>query len=587
MPTFVHTTQHKMAYALFMVIGIAIKGVAIFGSDGDQNTSIKVQGAYDAVAESIWCIVVYTIYISKNPNYNETYLKYVLPPLYVFSTIYSFLRGFSGYAALSGAVIWGIYSLIVGIFLFFDQPTAYFRRKYNHPRLGWIQTPIGFDGVYFSYYVFMALSIGPGAGIILAYTTHTDAFYYEAVLKSISIQMFGIAVINIIERISLRTSSETRLRTMSLQFYLLIDTIQTILFLETEAFGWTFIKVVLVQEVGGLFLHSGMKEVILWVLGIAYNDQNPLMSTSLPQLKKQFSMHMFINISSCIIAYVVFTFENMALDMAPSYNMTMTNTSGIEIWNYQEKGCALTCLGFRTDRGTDVANSPEVVMSRETSRAGEVLGAVFLMRFIFWFIERRLCVRLHKKFSQFSTAVELKKESERFDRTTRDEMTVKIEDMEPHELTKWLRGNYADILSADAERLGVDEVDYINDPQFSLDRLNEDKLWDDAGALRKAFYSKCVDAKEFGVEIRRRKAHKKEEEEEDDEEEDEEAAKITRIINDKDFSNIASIPMPFLCLSLWMSIHHTVMAFRTATEMVMMDDTQDNNDLVFEKTYAD
>jgi hypothetical protein len=319
----------------------------------------------------------------------------------------------------------------------------------------------------------MALSIGPGAGIILAYTTHRDPVYYEAVLKSISIQFFGVAVINIIERISLRASSETRCHPMSLQFYLLIDTIQAILFLETEAFGWTFIKVALVQQVGGLFLHSGMKEVILWVLGIAYNDQSPLISRSMNQLKMQFSMNMFINMSSFIIAYTVFAFESIALDIAPSYNMTLKNTTtdGVnEVWSYQEKGCALTCLGFRTDRGVSVANSPEVVMSRETSSAGEVLGAAFFMRVIFWIIERRLCVRLHAKFSNWSIAAEEQRETARYDRTTRDEITVKIEDMEPHEFSKWLRGNYANVLSADAERLGVDDVEYINDPQFSLDR---------------------------------------------------------------------------------------------------------------------
>jgi hypothetical protein len=35
-PEFKHTTNHKMMYALFMVVGIVIKGVAIFGVDNNQ-----------------------------------------------------------------------------------------------------------------------------------------------------------------------------------------------------------------------------------------------------------------------------------------------------------------------------------------------------------------------------------------------------------------------------------------------------------------------------------------------------------------------------------------------------------------------
>eukprot|EP00520_Triparma_pacifica_P015160 CAMPEP_0118659102 /NCGR_PEP_ID=MMETSP0785-20121206/14925_1 /TAXON_ID=91992 /ORGANISM="Bolidomonas pacifica, Strain CCMP 1866" /LENGTH=658 /DNA_ID=CAMNT_0006552169 /DNA_START=144 /DNA_END=2116 /DNA_ORIENTATION=- len=574
LPDHKHTNQQLGLYALFFAIGIFVRIVAIL--QDDQKAEQKVGNVYDAICEGLWAGVVYYIYISKDPNYNKTYFKYVLPPLYAFSTIYSLLSGISEYAAMGGTVIWGIYSVIIGIFVFYDKPTAYFRRKFNHPKLGWIKTPIGFDGVYFSYYIFWALSLGPGAGMILAYTTHTDAKYYDAIMKSMAMQGFGIAAINILERVSLRSSSETRCNVMTLQFYLLIDTVQALIFLETRTFDWPFFKLVLIQVVGGLFLHSGMKDVILWVLGIAYNDQVPLISKSLKQLNLHFNLNLFIITASYVIALSLFLFESAAFDIAPSYNMTLyqSNISHPEeetkVWEFEEKGCAVTCIGYRTDVGVTIEDSESVVMDRSTGGATEVLVASFFMRFFFWLIEKYLCKRLHGKFEEWSTAVEEMKDSIVDERTTRDEITLKLEDMEDHEYQHWIRQQYAAILSTDAMRVGVEKnKDYIIDPEFGLEKLSKDKLWEDANALRKAFYTKCADGKEFGVEVKRRKVSNREEEEDNDDMDDHERI-IGSLITDHDYSSIESIPTSFLLVSLWMAIHNAVMAFRMATDILMI-----------------
>jgi len=132
----------------------------------------------------------------------------------------------------------------------------------------------------------MAISVGPGIGIMLAYLVDSDPAYYEAVMKSIGLQFFGVIIVNIVERVSLRASSETRCNSLAFQFYFVIDLIQAIMYIETEALGFSFLKVAMVQQVGSLFLHSGLKEVLLWILGIAYNDKIPLVDKTQLQVKK-------------------------------------------------------------------------------------------------------------------------------------------------------------------------------------------------------------------------------------------------------------------------------------------------------------
>ena len=97
---------------------------------------------------------------------------------------------------------------------------------------------------------------------------------------------------------------------------------------------------------------------------------------------------------------------------------------------------------------------------------------------------------------------------------------------------------------------------------------------------------KCLDAKEFGVIVTRQryleqKKRTSSKEEADVVDDDKQNELMNDVIGDFDYSSFHSIPTSFLVISLWMGVHQSVMAMRSAIEV----DVSGDGSLVFEKVY--
>ena len=373
--------------------------------------------------------------------------------------------------------------------------------------------------------------------------------------------------VNIAERVSLRASSVTRCASMSLQFYFLVDLVQTFFYIETNLADWNFIKCLFVDSMGGLFLHNPLKECAIWMLGFSSQNDIPFVNKTRKQLQQSNRYSLFIQALACLSVLIIFCCEKIAYENAPEYTMTKYESSvgGVEEWKFTGKGCAVTCLGFRAVDGKSPEDSPNVVTHHSKRDALALITFVFGCKLVYWWTAKRLCLRLHATFCTLQDALDEKLTRERDEDGYTEKISLPLGKLTKDELRDWVRSNFIDILLKDSTRVGIHELDYLESPNFGVDKLRTDDLWSDGEEMRTLFVRRVEDAREFGVKVERDKRELYADE--DGEMKEEDPRKDAE--NEVSYISVNSVPIGFWIVSLWLGVHHGVMAMKAATDLVM------------------
>ena len=79
-------------------------------------------------------------------------------------------------------------------------------------------------------------------------------------------------------------------------------------------------------------------------------------------------MNLFIQGTTFLSAFMIFAFEDLAVESAPTYTMSKRNSTGMVEWSFEGTGCAVTCLGFRVHQGVPIEKSQVRSRSDEERR---------------------------------------------------------------------------------------------------------------------------------------------------------------------------------------------------------------------------
>jgi hypothetical protein len=507
---FLHASKSKRLafYILFSLVAVSLGALRSFKGD----TLVWTEGVYSGFVNGIWVLVLWRLYTDPD-NVNATWLKYCVPPLYVFSFIYDIGTSFPDLLelALFTSTLWIVYSGFVCILIIFiDQPVDFFRRKINHVTKGWVDYTVNNDGSYFSFFVFMLFSVGPGAGILLSYCNQTP-LYWDPTMKTLALQAYAVGAINIAEITTARMSDEWLHRAFMISFVTQLDIIQAALFTQTEAFDWNFLKMTMAVQFSHMFRNSSLKEAFLWLIG--GRPELPYIDRPKNQVKRRISIDFRLEFFALLAAYMAYVFEDisMSMDDAPEYQVTYyneTDWSGSEettvMWQYTASKCAVTCVGWREDWGVSPLNMTSIteLPVNDSSAVLDTLAACLLFRFIFSSIEARIVNKVYRRMTALSSALQQKTDMENSGLVER-ETTVKFSEINAVEFKAWLSRGLASVFLKELGNKNVAEYAFMKGSDMNEEELQLRGVFDDSQTLRKDLVAYVDDGKEFGVEVTR------------------------------------------------------------------------------------
>ena len=507
--------KHNAIYVIFSVIAVGLGAMRSFGGGESQ---VWMEGVYSAFINGVWCAAVWYIYTDQN-NVNMTWVRYCVPPLYFFAIVYDIGTSFPSMVSLAvvTSTIWIVYSVFICLLVvFYDHPVDFFRRKINHVTKGWVDYIINNDGSYFSFFVFMLSSVGPGAGILLSHCANKP-LYWDPTMKTLLIQFYSVFAINIAEVTTSRMSDSWIYRAFMVSFMVQLDIVQGALFLQTTAFDWNFLKMTMAVQFAHLFKSSSLKEAVLWLLGM--QKELPYIDRPKNQIRRRISIDFRLEIITMLAVYVVYVFEKMSIDMSstPRYEVTMYNSTTWEddidptvLWKYTYNKCAMTCVGWRVDWGfPPVAGGNETgVMEgwtspESTSQVGDALLACFLFRLIFSWIESRLVFRIYTQFTQLAVAMNANKKHAELTMYEEKETTVAFAELKADEFKSWITEGVKKVFMRELETKNCGAYTFMNSGEFGEVALTDRGFLSDGLTLRKDLARYVDDGKEFGVEVMR------------------------------------------------------------------------------------
>ena len=85
-------------------------------------------------------------------------------------------------------------------------------------------------------------------------------------MQSIALQIVGILFITVALPVSSRVTDKKRFAVLMFPIYLGVDVAQMLLLTESSVFDFDFWKVIVLQEVAGVWKNSGAKEYLMYLL---------------------------------------------------------------------------------------------------------------------------------------------------------------------------------------------------------------------------------------------------------------------------------------------------------------------------------
>lgn len=219
---------------------------------------------------------------------------------------------------------------------------------------------------YLAFVAFLTPCSGWAIGTVLMKVRTLSTFW-----KSIALQCCSTVIQSIAHPAALRASDKNKFAVLMFGVYLGIDIGQTLLFLEVKLGTLEFFKCIIVQEVGGIWKNSGVKEFCQYIVGM--RRTNPFRDEEYVRvLMKKGMVDTISEVLSVVSVLVMFLVEKALLPYTTPVTVTKhqvrndTVTDTIE-WEFESPVCVTTCAGWVASAGLE---------EKEDKSAAEVTALV-------------------------------------------------------------------------------------------------------------------------------------------------------------------------------------------------------------------
>ena len=613
-PSHVHSRRDYVTYVTFSVLATTFKALNNFGPTNSQKV---FQGLYFIMTDGLWLLAIFSMYGVRpsQPDPNLTYLRFVLLPLFMYSTIYDLTYYTVDVVSNVGVVtssIWIIASAVVGTFmLLFDVPVDYFRRFVSGHFVQ--RYHIHLDGNYFAYYAWVIFNLGPGVGILLAKLLKSngqctaltseeenggdaasdpspDRFLSsssfssssssssplqllscsvplnDAVILTLALQLFAIVSCHVAEVVCRRAWDGLSFKLLNMQIYFMFNVVQALIFLQVDPWDWRFLKMAAAQQAANLFKNSAVKDLMMWLLGV--RSSLPLVDKTNRSLVVKFGSDIGLEFLAILAAYVIFVSENATKDLAVPFNVThhynVEPTSGDDaaaatadtdaVVTMPGTMCAATCMGWRSDYGVPSSSYEHTSANRiNAGSAAAVLASSFALRYVCIKIEARFVKKVYGKFHALAKSVT---ENARLKAAKKVgekvEITRKWKDLTQEDISGWLMNNLAAMFYKEVEDGKFESKETL--AKLTVADLETAALFSDAPKYRSRLLTYIKDGVEYGVEV-------------------ETVVETESTSNEKfekdmdapvDLKGVFIAPKWFLAVSFWFAIHFATWAANSA-----------------------
>ena len=488
-PQHKHSKRDWFCYCAFSLLSTLFRILSNFGPSNPE----MFEGLFFVFTDGLWLLTIFSMYGVRpsQPDPNLTYLRFMLIPLFIYSTIYDITYYVTSVnVGLVTATIWIAYSAVVGLFMLnFDVPVDYFRRFVSGHFVQ--RYHIHLDGNYFSYYVWVIFNLGPGVGLLLAKllvyngggaAATTVPITNDAVIQTLAVQFFSIASCHVAEVVCRRTWDGVSYKLLDMQIYFMFNLVQAALFLQVSPWSWAFLKMAAAQQAANLCKNSATKDLMLWLLGI--RSALPLIDKTSRSLAVKASSDVFLEFLALAAAFVLFAAEGASKSHAVPFDVSWQGV-GDDTPPTSSPGdmCAATCVGWRQDYGVPPGSYSQSEAGRLTAgKAAAVLASSFALRYVSVMIEARFVRKVYFKFGVLAKSIADKEKqiSER-KRDEQLQVTKKFNDLSKPEITSWLGGQLAQLFYKEVDEKKLNEKEALK--KLTLEEMDRAQLSREAHSL--------------------------------------------------------------------------------------------------------